>query len=107
MPGPDRQGTVEALIFHDILFATDFSETSRLAGQTAAELARHFGARLELPGQDPRGSPRAQASGGAGRAPVGPVSRVAKLRSGVGVTPRTSHPTTRPRAARATGRARR
>ena len=37
-----------ALIFRDILFATDFSETSRLAGQTAAELARHFGARLHV-----------------------------------------------------------
>jgi len=37
-----------ALNFHDILFATDFSEVSRLAGQTAADLARRFGARLHV-----------------------------------------------------------
>ena len=36
------------LSFRDILFATDFSEASRLAGETAAELARHFGARLHV-----------------------------------------------------------
>jgi len=37
-----------ALNFHDILFATDFSEVARLAGQTAADLARRFGARLHV-----------------------------------------------------------
>ena len=36
------------LRFRNILFATDFSETSRLAGRTAAELARHFGGRLHV-----------------------------------------------------------
>ncbi len=36
------------LSFRDILFATDFSEASRDAGRTAAELARHFGARLHV-----------------------------------------------------------
>lgn len=36
------------LSFSDILFATDFSEASRDAGRTAAELARHFGARLHV-----------------------------------------------------------
>jgi nucleotide-binding universal stress UspA family protein len=35
-----------ALTFREVLFGTDFSEPSRLAGRTAAELARHFGARL-------------------------------------------------------------
>jgi nucleotide-binding universal stress UspA family protein len=37
-----------ALSCRNILFATDFSQPSRLAGRTAAELARHFGARLHV-----------------------------------------------------------
>jgi universal stress protein A len=36
------------LSFRNILFATDFSETSRRAGRTAAEFARHFGGRLHV-----------------------------------------------------------
>jgi len=32
----------------NVLFATDFSQPSRLAGKIAAELARHFGARLHV-----------------------------------------------------------
>jgi len=53
-----------ALTFRDILFATDFSDFSRLAGQTAAELARHFGARLHVlhvvpPVTDPTPAPAA------------------------------------------------
>jgi nucleotide-binding universal stress UspA family protein len=48
----------------DILFATDFSEASRLAGQTAAEIARHFGTRLHVlhvvaPITDPTPAPAA------------------------------------------------
>jgi nucleotide-binding universal stress UspA family protein len=48
----------------DILFATDFSEASRLAGQTAAEIARHFGTRLHVlhvvpPITDPSPTPAA------------------------------------------------
>lgn len=37
-----------ALTLRDILFATDFSGASRLAGQTAADLALHFKARLHV-----------------------------------------------------------
>ena len=37
-----------ALTIRDVLFATDFSEASRAAGQTAAAVARHFGARLHV-----------------------------------------------------------
>ncbi len=37
-----------ALSFRNILFATDFSEASQLAGRTAGELARHFAARLHV-----------------------------------------------------------
>lgn len=53
-----------ALTFRDILFATDFSEASQLAGRTAAELARHFGARLHVlhvvpPVTDPTPGPEA------------------------------------------------
>lgn len=52
------------LSFRDILFATDFSEASRPAGETAAELARHFGARLHVlhvvpPVTDPTPAPEA------------------------------------------------
>jgi nucleotide-binding universal stress UspA family protein len=36
------------MTIHDVLFATDFSDASRLAGETAAEFARHFGARLHV-----------------------------------------------------------
>jgi nucleotide-binding universal stress UspA family protein len=53
-----------ALTFRHVLFATDFSEASRLAGRTAAELARHFGARLHVlhvvpPVTDPTPAPEA------------------------------------------------
>ena len=53
-----------ALTFRDVLFATDFSEASRLAGRTAAELARQFGARLHVlhvvpPVTDPTPAPEA------------------------------------------------
>ena len=37
-----------SLTFRDVLFATDFSEASRLAGRTAADVARHFRARLHV-----------------------------------------------------------
>jgi nucleotide-binding universal stress UspA family protein len=37
-----------ALSYRNILFATDFSAPSRLAGRIAADLARHFGARLHV-----------------------------------------------------------
>ena len=37
-----------ALSCRNVLFATDFSQLSRLAGRTAAEIARHFGARLHV-----------------------------------------------------------
>lgn len=37
-----------ALSCRNILFATDFSQPARLAGRIAAELARHFGARLHV-----------------------------------------------------------
>ncbi len=36
------------LALRQILFATDFSDASRLAGATAADLARQFGARLHV-----------------------------------------------------------
>jgi len=36
------------LVIRNILFATDVSDASRLAGQTAAEIARHFEARLHI-----------------------------------------------------------
>jgi universal stress protein A len=53
-----------ALTVRDVLFATDFSEASRPAGQTAAALARHFGARLHVlhvvpPVTDPTPAPEA------------------------------------------------
>jgi nucleotide-binding universal stress UspA family protein len=53
-----------ALTFRDVLFATDFSEASWLAGRTAGELARHFGARLHVlhvvpPVTDPAPAPEA------------------------------------------------
>ncbi|HEY7540835.1 MAG TPA: universal stress protein [Methylomirabilota bacterium] len=56
--------TTTALPFRDVLFSTDFSEASRLAGRTAAELARHFGARLHVlhvvpPVTDPAPAPEA------------------------------------------------
>jgi universal stress protein A len=67
------------LTFRDILFATDFSETSRLAGHTAADLTRHFGARLHVlhvvpPVTDPTPTPAALKAAvaelGAGLSPV-------------------------------------
>src|SRR5262245_2111708 len=36
------------LTLRTVLFATDFSEASRIAGRTAAEIARHFGSRLHV-----------------------------------------------------------
>ena len=50
------------MTIRDVLFATDFSDASRLAGQTAAEVARHFGARLHVlhvvpPVTDPTAAP--------------------------------------------------
>jgi nucleotide-binding universal stress UspA family protein len=52
------------LTFRDVLFATDFSEASRLAGRTAADIARHFKARLHVlhvvpPVTDPAPAPGA------------------------------------------------
>jgi nucleotide-binding universal stress UspA family protein len=65
------------LSFRSILFATDFSEPSRLAGRTAAELARHFGGRLHVlhvvpPVTDP--------------APAAPALRAAVLELGAGLS---------------------
>ena len=37
-----------SLEIREILFPTDFSEVARQAGQTGADLARHFGARLHV-----------------------------------------------------------
>ena len=53
-----------SLTIREVLFATDFSEASRLAGETAAEVARHFGARLHVlhvvpPVSDPTPAPAA------------------------------------------------
>jgi universal stress protein A len=78
MPGPDRQGTLAgltsaqeeaitmttSLLMREVLFATDFSDASRLAGETAAAFARHFGARLHVlhvvpPVTDPTSAPAA------------------------------------------------
>jgi universal stress protein A len=39
---------VGTMVIKEILVPTDLSETSALAGQTAAKLARHFGARIHL-----------------------------------------------------------
>jgi universal stress protein A len=52
------------LAFRQILFPTDFSEASTPAGRTAADLARHFGARLHVlhvvpPVTDPTPAPAA------------------------------------------------
>jgi universal stress protein A len=52
------------LLMREVLFATDFSDASRLAGETAAAFARHFGARLHLlhvvpPVTDPTSAPAA------------------------------------------------
>ncbi len=52
------------LAIRQILFPTDFSDASRLAGVTAADLARHFGARLHVlhvvpPVTDPTSAPAA------------------------------------------------
>ena len=53
-----------SLEIREILFPTDFSEVARQAGQTAADLARHFGARLHVlhvvgPASDPAPAPSA------------------------------------------------
>ena len=53
-----------ALNIRDVLFATDFSDVSRLAGQTAADFARQLGARLHVlhvvpPVTDPTPAPEA------------------------------------------------
>jgi nucleotide-binding universal stress UspA family protein len=52
------------LLMREVLFATDFSDASRLAGETAAAFARHFGARLHVlhvvpPVTDPTSAPAA------------------------------------------------
>jgi len=36
------------MTIRDVLFATDFSDASRLAGETAADFGRIFGARLHV-----------------------------------------------------------
>ena len=46
------------MAIREILFPTDFSEVAQQAGQTAADIARHFGARLHVlhvvgPASDP------------------------------------------------------
>ncbi|HUK63720.1 MAG TPA: universal stress protein, partial [Dongiaceae bacterium] len=51
-----------SLQVREMLFATDFSEAAEQAGRTAADLARHFGARLHVlhvvgPGRDPEPAP--------------------------------------------------
>lgn len=56
------------LPIREILFATDFSDVAREAGSTAADLARHFGARLHVlyvvgPSRDP--DPASSVLGGA------------------------------------------
>ena len=38
----------QPLLVRNVLFATDFSDASRLAGESAAAFARHFGARLHV-----------------------------------------------------------
>ena len=58
------------LTIREVLFATDFSDASRLAGQTAAEVARHFHARLHVlhvvpPVTDPTPAPTALRAVGA------------------------------------------
>jgi universal stress protein A len=54
----------EPTLVRNILFATDFSRASRLAGESAAAFARHFGARLHVlhvvpPVTDPTPAPAA------------------------------------------------
>jgi nucleotide-binding universal stress UspA family protein len=54
----------EPTLVRNILFATDFSSASRLAGESAAAFARHFGARLHVlhvvpPVTDPTPAPAA------------------------------------------------
>jgi nucleotide-binding universal stress UspA family protein len=51
-------------LVRNVLFATDFSDASRLAGESAAAFARHFGARLHVlhvvpPVTDPTRAPAA------------------------------------------------
>ena len=52
------------MTIRNVLFATDFSDASRPAGETAADFARHFGARLHVlhvvpPVADPTPAPAA------------------------------------------------
>jgi universal stress protein A len=54
----------EPLRMRNVLFATDFSDASRAAGESAAAFARHFGARLHVlhvvpPVTDPTPAPGA------------------------------------------------
>ena len=51
-----------SLRVREVLFATDFSDAAQQAGRTAADLARHFGARLHVmhvvgPDRDPEPAP--------------------------------------------------
>lgn len=55
---------MSALLIREILFPTDFSPSSEVAGRAAADLARHFGARLHVlhvvpPVTDPTPAPDA------------------------------------------------
>jgi nucleotide-binding universal stress UspA family protein len=73
-----------AYTVRQILFATDFSDVSRRAGRTAADLARHFGARLHVlhvipPVTDPTPAPEALAAA------------VADLGPGLDVVPATAN----------------
>lgn len=72
----------EGFVIRQILFPTDFSEVSRRAGRTAADLARRFGARLHVlhvvpPATDPTPAPR------------GLEAAVAELGPGLEIIPRT------------------
>ena len=54
----------QPLLVRNVLFATDFSDASRLAGESAAAFARHFRARLHVlhvvpPVTDPTPAPAA------------------------------------------------
>ena len=60
----ETQSHAMTLAVREILLATDFSEVAQQAGRAAADLARHFGARLHVlhvvgPGRDPEPRPRA------------------------------------------------
>jgi nucleotide-binding universal stress UspA family protein len=60
----EERAMTEPTLVRNILFATDFSGASRLAGESAAVVARHFGARLHVlhvvpPVTDPTPAPGA------------------------------------------------